>query len=80
MTKANPIPPRRVILRRPQVEEKTGLARSTLYKLISDGLFPRPVNLGSRSVGWLEGEVDAWIESRTRMVPRRAAAADNEAA
>jgi prophage regulatory protein len=42
-----------VILRRPQVEARTGLSRSTLYQYIQDGLFPRPVSLGARAVGWL---------------------------
>jgi prophage regulatory protein len=79
MTKHSPIPPRRVILRRPQVEEKTGLARSTIYKLIADGDFPAPINLAPRTVGWVESEIESWLESRTRMVPRRAAA-ESEAA
>lgn len=52
------------ILRRRQVEELTGLARSTLYKLIKEGLFPVPVRLGSRAVGWRYKEIEAWIETR----------------
>jgi predicted DNA-binding transcriptional regulator AlpA len=38
------------ILRRPQVEQRTGLSRSTLYQYIKDGDFPRPVRLGLRGV------------------------------
>lgn len=52
------------ILRRRQVEELTGLARSTIYELIKNGAFPPPVRLGKRAVGWLYREVEAWIESR----------------
>ena len=52
------------ILRLPAVIEKTGLSRSTIYAGIQKGTFPAPVNLGLRSVGWLESEIDAWIESR----------------
>jgi prophage regulatory protein len=57
-----------VILRRPQVEARTGLSRSTLYQYIQDGLFPRPVSLGARAVGWLESEVTAWIAARVKAV------------
>ena len=53
-----------VILRRPQVESRTGLRRSTLYTRISEGTFPRPINLGARAVGWLASEVDAWVAER----------------
>ena len=49
------------ILRRKQVEARTGLARSTIYLRIQDGTFPRPINLGARAVGWLESEVTDWI-------------------
>ena len=56
-----------LILRRPQVEARTGLSRSTLYQYIQDGLFPRPVSLGARAVGWLESDVTAWITARTRV-------------
>jgi prophage regulatory protein len=52
------------ILRRKQVEDRTGLSRSTIYLRIQEGTFPRPVNLGARAVGWLENEIDAWLNSR----------------
>jgi prophage regulatory protein len=51
-------------LRRKQVEERTGSTRSTLYRWISNGSFPRPIRLGSRSVGWLEHEVSDWLAQR----------------
>lgn len=44
--------------------ETTGLARSTIYKLISEGGFPKPVPLVGRSVGWLESEIQDWIRGR----------------
>lgn len=50
------------IIRRKQVEKKTGLSRSTIYLRIQEGTFPRPVNLGARAVGWVENEIDAWLE------------------
>jgi prophage regulatory protein len=52
------------ILRRPAVIKKTGLPTSTLYAKIVAGEFPKPVNIGERSVGWFAGEVDAWLEQR----------------
>lgn len=52
------------ILRFPQVINLTGLARSTIYLRISEGTFPKPFNLGVRTVGWLESDIEAWIQSR----------------
>lgn len=52
------------ILRRPQVSARTGLSRSTIYQLGADGNFPKPINLGPRSVGWLSHEIDAWLAAR----------------
>lgn len=52
------------ILRRKQVEERIGLARSSLYALIAANQFPRPVQLSKRAVGWRVEEVEAWIASR----------------
>lgn len=45
------------ILRRKQVEAETGYSRSTLYLRIAQGLWPKPVRLGPRAVGWPAGEV-----------------------
>ena len=53
-----------VILRRPQVEQRTGLSRSTLYQYFKDGDFPKPVPLNDKRVGWIESEIDEWIASR----------------
>ena len=52
------------ILRMKMVIEITGLARSTVYKYIAEGIFPKPIPLGGRSVGWVESEVFAWIQAR----------------
>ena len=54
----------RKILRLPQVEEATGESRSTIYKRISEGEFPKPVKLGAKSVGWVEDEIAAYNEAR----------------
>ena len=60
------IKPEPTILRRRQVEQRTGLARSTLYQYIKDGDFPPPVQLGLRAVGWLESDISAWIAARVK--------------
>lgn len=61
------------ILRRKQVETRTGLSRSTIYAKLRhnpkrpsdyDPTFPRPVSLGAKSVGWLAHEVDAWLTAQ----------------
>ncbi|PPI78612.1 AlpA family transcriptional regulator [Marinobacter flavimaris] len=49
------------ILRLKDVIEKTGLARSTIYKYVDTGDFPKPISLGGRSVGWVDSEVHEWI-------------------
>lgn len=50
------------ILRLPAVKVRTGLSRSTIYSRISAGTFVTPIKIGPRSVGWLESEIQAWIE------------------
>lgn len=52
------------LIRLKEVIDSTGLARSTIYKFISEGMFPKPVSLGERCVAWVEGEVHKWILSR----------------
>ena len=52
------------ILRLPDVLDLTGLARSTIYAKIAAGQFPKPFKLGQRAVGWLEADVDSWIETK----------------
>ena len=52
------------IIRLREVMERTGLARSTVYKYVEDGIFPKSVPLGGRAVGWVEQEVEDWIVAR----------------
>ena len=58
------VPQKLYILRRRQVENRTGLSRSTIYLRIQEGTFPKPISLGLRAVGWLESEIEAWLTSR----------------
>jgi prophage regulatory protein len=53
------------ILRLPDVKRSTGLSRSTIYYLrITQGTFPKPVSLGGRAVGWLEAEIQQWLQGQ----------------
>jgi prophage regulatory protein len=52
------------IIRFKEVMSSTGLARSTIYKYIAEGTFPKSVSLTDRCVGWVEEEVRDWIVAR----------------
>jgi prophage regulatory protein len=52
------------ILRLPSVLKRTGLSRSTVYLMISKGQFPAPVSLGERAVGWVESQIDQWLDEK----------------
>lgn len=53
-----------VILRRKQVEQRTGLSRSSIYAKLKEKTFPAPVTLGPKSVGWIESEINSWISEQ----------------
>ena len=55
------------ILRRRQLEEQLGLSRSSIYKMVADGLFPKPIKLGPRAVGWRADEVENWLTEMQEM-------------
>jgi prophage regulatory protein len=52
------------LLRLPRVKESVALSRASIYRLISLGQFPKPINLGARAVAWLESDIDSWIQSK----------------
>lgn len=56
------------LLRRPAVEAVTGLSRSTIYAMMAEGEFPKPIRLGKRAVGWRKADIAAWLESRAQDV------------
>ena len=51
------------IIRLSKVEERTGYSKATIYRKMADGSFPKARKLGDRAVGWLEHEIDEWIDS-----------------
>ena len=56
--------PATTIWRLPEVMARTGLSRSSIYDKMGQGTFPLSINLGPRTVGWLESEIDQWIDQQ----------------
>ena len=52
------------LLRRREVEGITSMSRSSIYRLMQEGGFPRPVRVGPAAVRWRASEITAWLESR----------------
>lgn len=52
------------LIRLTEVKHATGLGRSTIYKYIEDGNFPKSVSLGERAVAWVESEVLGWVKAK----------------
>jgi len=52
------------LLRLPAVQQRVGMSRSAIYRLIAEGAFPKPVRLSPQAVGWVDSEVSAWIADR----------------
>lgn len=50
------------LIRVPEVLRRIGLSRTTMYELIKEGRFPDKITISSRSVAFVESEIDAWIE------------------
>ena len=52
------------ILRLPEVSQATGLSRSTIYRLVQAGNFPRSLKLTTRTIGWYSTDIETWIAAR----------------
>ena len=52
------------LIRLPEVQHRVGLGRSTIYRWMSEGKFPKPVQLGGYAVAWMEDEIAEWIAAR----------------
>jgi prophage regulatory protein len=57
-------PQSEILISGKEVCRRTSLSRASLYRLMSDGSFPRPVPLHGVRKAWIESEIDAWIASR----------------
>ena len=61
---ARPVVPRDRLLRLSDVEATTGCKKSTIYKLMKEGSFPKCVYITARAVAWPESAVHAWVQAR----------------
>lgn len=59
------------LLRRREVELEVGLSRSSIYRLMDQGMFPRPVQTAERAVRWPSYVIDAWKRSRQIAAPQK---------
>jgi len=55
------------LLRLPEVKNRTGLSKSSIYARMAQGTFPRQIVLGSRIVAWSETAINSWIEDQIEM-------------
>ena len=65
------------LIRRKEVQTKTGLGASSIYAMMKNGEFPQCLNLSERRVAWIESDVDQWISER--IASHKAAIATMEA-
>lgn len=58
--------PRRVtrLIRLPEVQHRVGLGRSTIYRWMAEGKFPKPIQLGGYAVAWAQDDVEEWMAAR----------------
>jgi len=53
-------------LKRKEVERITGLSRSTIYRLMNQGKFPRTLTVSSMAVRWIESEIQEWLDQKVK--------------
>jgi len=54
-----------------EAEKKLGITRLTMWRLERQGQFPLRIKLTGRKIGWLENELDAWIDKRPRGISQK---------
>lgn len=59
-------PIRRRVIREPEIVERTGLSRVTIWRLEKAGNFPKRIQLGANSKGWFDDEIDRWLDQKDR--------------
>jgi prophage regulatory protein len=52
------------LIRLSEVKEYTGLGRSSIYKYMNDGAFPKSVSLGDRATAWVSSEITEWVQDK----------------
>ena len=61
---SKPVIPRDRLIRLPEVENLIGCKKSTVYTMLKQGTFPRPIRLSARMVAWPETVVLKWLQDR----------------
>ena len=63
MTETSNNEPKRklVLLKINAVRSRTKLSVPSVYRLIKEGKFPKPINMGERAVAWIEDEIEEWL-------------------
>lgn len=61
------------LIRLPEVMNKTGYGKAWIYRLINEGLFPKPIKIGTRAIAFIESEIDEWIVSAIERSRKNAA-------
>ncbi|MGI8489995.1 AlpA family transcriptional regulator [Pectobacterium sp. S5] len=52
------------LIRLPEVQRRTGYSKAWLYRLMKEQRFPAAIKIGSRSIAFIESEIDEWIAQR----------------
>ena len=52
------------LIRLPEVQRRTGYSKAWIYRLLKEQRFPQSVKIGSRSIAFIESEIDEWIDQR----------------
>jgi prophage regulatory protein len=64
-----PIEPTTRFLRLPEVSRRVAISRSSIYALVATGSFPASHRLAARAVGWVESDIDEWMQARIATAP-----------
>lgn len=51
-------------IRLPEVKQKTGLPKSSIYRQISENTFPKQISIGAKTVVWLESDINKWMDEK----------------
>ncbi|EPS5534821.1 helix-turn-helix transcriptional regulator [Enterobacter hormaechei] len=54
----------KALIRLPEVQRRTGYSKAWIYRLLKERKFPQSVKIGSRSIAFVESEIDEWITQR----------------
>lgn len=52
------------VIRLPEVKQRTGLSRSSIYRLMAESNFPQSCKLGERIIAWVESDIDRWLAEK----------------